>query len=102
METIITSIVVFLLLLLNGGSGNSQKKPDTQKTTQNQQNAGNQRSSTPLASANNPPAPTPTPGSLTKPVSPTAIPTPALLPGLVGLGLGLIRKQKLEQTEAAK
>lgn len=28
--------------------------------------------------------------------SPTPVPTPALLPGLIGLGLGLLRKRKAE------
>ena len=32
-------------------------------------------------------------------VSPTAVPTPALLPGLIGLGVAALRKRK---TEAAK
>ena len=31
--------------------------------------------------------------------SPTAIPTPALLPGLIGLGLGALRKRKSEEVE---
>jgi hypothetical protein len=31
----------------------------------------------------------------------TAIPTPAMLPGLVGLGLGLLRKRKLDKSDTA-
>ena len=31
--------------------------------------------------------------------SPEAIPTPALLPGLIGLGLGALRKRKSEEVE---
>lgn len=30
---------------------------------------------------------------------PTAVPTPALLPGLIGLGLGVLRKRKSEEVE---
>ncbi len=33
-------------------------------------------------------------------VSVTAVPTPALLPGLIGLGVGVLRKRKLEAVES--
>jgi hypothetical protein len=32
--------------------------------------------------------------NLTYATAPTAVPTPAILPGLIGLGLGMLRKRK--------
>jgi hypothetical protein len=34
--------------------------------------------------------------------TPTAVPTPALLPGLIGLGLGVLRKRKAQMAAASK
>lgn len=38
-------------------------------------------------------------GGLGTAATPTAVPTPALLPGLLGLGLGVLRKRKAAQAE---
>jgi hypothetical protein len=38
-------------------------------------------------------------GGVNSPIGPAAIPTPALLPGLVGLGLGFLKKRKAEMVK---
>jgi hypothetical protein len=39
------------------------------------------------------------PGIVEKPSAATAVPTPALLPGLMGMGLGILRKRRNLQAE---
>jgi hypothetical protein len=40
-------------------------------------------------------------GAAGDPIGSTPVPTPALLPGLIGLGLGVLKKRKAELTEAS-
>ena len=40
-------------------------------------------------------------GGTNTPINPTPVPTPVLLPGLIGLGLGVLKKRKAEVSKAA-
>ena len=72
---IVVAVVALILPFLFDGDGNDQN---------NQSTDSQGGEATPVLVANG---------------SPTAIPTPALLPGLIGLGLGALRKRKSEEVE---
>ncbi|MBW4471858.1 MAG: PTPA-CTERM sorting domain-containing protein [Stenomitos rutilans HA7619-LM2] len=92
MEVVWSAIILFLIAIFSGGNGGN-----------NQTNHFKRQASKPPIEQS---TPKPEKGKENKPVQqpdkpPTSVPTPALLPGLIGLGVAAFRKHKLAKDETS-